>query len=478
MVPSSAMQMALANLLRGSQPKQQTPPLGDVEAAIGALPPIPGLPGAPGGAPMSGQLALANALAGKTGEASPIPVAPPPMGPASPPPGGVAPPAMPQLTVPENEPEPSEEADFSQALTDALGSQRAVSENLNRQRAVGNLGLLTGDRVLSNFGRAQLEQAETGDPNSLRYLSLIQAQQRLKQQADAEKRRAAAGDRKFEYDKEQDAQKRADALAKIKAGAAAAKAKAEKDASEEARKREAELNKATNGLRQEFNDLPAVKGYDTVASSYDSLRQAYTDTSGPGAINTVFSFMKIIDPGVAVMQGDVDLIRNSGGAAAKFAGLYDSALKGNPLTPKTREDLFRQATSLYESRRKQYDAAQRKFDQIARSQKVDPNLIFLDRDDVRIGGSGGGSAPTGGPARTTPGSLPTGADGNPTLDTGEQAPKPRPSPKPFNTEPFVYTKPAKPRPGGIFMFNPKGDAFFVKDDRVEAARAAGWKDVP
>ena len=425
--------MALANLLRGTQPQRVAPGMG---AEMGP-PPIDGaLPGLPGMDGLSPQMALANALAGKSGEQSPIPVAPPPMGPAATPPPAGQPPAA--LTAPQNESEPSEEMNFAQAMSDALESQRSVAGNLKRQRAVGNLGLLTGDRVLTNFGRAQLEQAETGDPNSLRYLSLVQAQQRLKQQADAEKRRAGQVDRKFEYEKEQDKLKREAALSRIKADAAAAQAKAAKNAEKEAQEREAELNKATTGLRKEFNDLPAVKGYDTVSASFDTLKNSYTDMTGPGAINTIFSFMKIIDPGVSVMGGDVELIRNSGGAAAKYAGMLDSALKGNPLTAQTREDLFRQATAQYESRRKQYDAAQRKYEQIARRQKVDPNLIFLDRDDVRIGGNGGGTTAGGSPQRTTPGeSMPTGADGNPTLDTP-------PAPSQAGLPPLVSTKGMKP----------------------------------
>jgi len=416
---NAAAQMALANLLRGAQPQQQTPPpLGDVNAVAGALPPIPGLPGAqpPAPADMSEQMALANALAGNAAEQTPMPVQPPPspMGPAATPPPAGQPPA---LTVPKNEPAPSSEPDFAQAMADALESQRTVAANLGRQRAAGNLGLLTGDRVLSNFGRAQLEQAETGDPNSLRYLSLIQAQQRLKQQADAEARKAGQVDKRLEFDREKEAQRIKEAAARLSRDAAAAKLKAEKDASKEAQAREAELNKLSTGLRKEFNDLPAVKGYDTVASSFDTLRESYRDMTGPGAINTIFSFMKIIDPGVAVMGGDVDLIRNSGGAAAKYAGMLDSVIRGNPLTAQTREDLYRQAVAQYESRRKQYEDARSHFERVAQRQKVDPNLIFLPRDDVRIGG-GGQTPSVGGPPRVPAGQgLPTGADGQPTLDS-------------------------------------------------------------
>lgn len=39
----------------------------------------------------------------------------------------------------------------------------AMAQALRRQRAAGNLGLLTGDRVLSGFGQAQLQGAQAGE---------------------------------------------------------------------------------------------------------------------------------------------------------------------------------------------------------------------------------------------------------------------------------------------------------------------------
>lgn len=41
--------------------------------------------------------------------------------------------------------------------------QAALARALSRQRAVGNLGLLTGDRVLAGFGQAQVAQAGQGE---------------------------------------------------------------------------------------------------------------------------------------------------------------------------------------------------------------------------------------------------------------------------------------------------------------------------
>lgn len=89
--------------------------------------------------------------------------------------------------------------------------------------------------------------------------------------------------------------------------------------------------------------------------------------------------------------------------------------------------------------------------------------------------------------RTTPSaSMPVDGAGNFMLDTGpgrmptSASPKPAPGAKakPLNAAAFVFTKPTNPKPGGVYMFNPKGEAFWVPEKNTEAARKRGWKDVP
>lgn len=263
-----------------------------------------------------------------------------------------------------------------------------MNYDLRGQRAAGKLGLLTGDRVLSGFGQSQLQGADKREA-MLADAGQFRAGQALKSALAAEEAKRAKAKQEHddaEREKDRAAQKTA---AAIQAGDKATQAKLENE----------------TGLRKEFNSLPEVKDFSTISNSYANLLSSASDMSGPGAIATIFNTMKVLDPGVAVMEGDVQLIRNSGGQAAKLAGLYESVLNGNPLPESVRRDLVRQATNIFNNRKKQYDALAEQYKVIAQSAGAEPTRVVVPRPSV-----GGG--------RTTPNaSMPTGPDGNPTLDT-------------------------------------------------------------
>ncbi|QSQ14042.1 hypothetical protein [Myxococcus landrumensis] len=73
-------------------------------------------------------------------------------------------------------------------------SSSAMPGGLAGQRAIGNFSLLTGDRVLGNFGASQVEQAQAGAPGSLRAQTLEQGNRRLLLQALGEARQGVQGD--------------------------------------------------------------------------------------------------------------------------------------------------------------------------------------------------------------------------------------------------------------------------------------------
>lgn len=142
-------------------------------------------------------------------------------------------------------------------------------------------------------------------------------------------------------------------------------------------RREKEAREATAALRREFASLPEVKNYKEVDASYRSLQETAKDTSGPGGIATIFNVMKILDPGVAVMSGDVELIRASGGPAARYANLYEQVLSGNPLPPAVRENLLKVADSVYRSKRAARDEAGKQYTQMARELGYDPRHVVI-----------------------------------------------------------------------------------------------------
>lgn len=258
------------------------------------------------------------------------------------------------------------------AMAAALRGQADPDEQeqrrLAQQRAFGNLGLLTGDSVLGRFGASQIQQAQQAQPLGLRGATLAQGAERLRMQSEAEKRKAEQGSESLALKK---------SLGTARLGLDRERLARDKMAAEEAKG-----NKAADtetGLRKEFNALPEVKEFSGIASAFSNLRAASKDMSGPGGIATIFNFMKMLDPGVAVMEGDVQLIRNSGGKAAAFANLYDQAIKGNPLSEEVRRDLVRQATGIYNTRKKQLDALQQQYTGIATQAGASPERVIVQR---------------------------------------------------------------------------------------------------
>lgn len=90
-----------------------------------------------------------------------------------------------------------------QSLQDPTAEERqqALARALSRQRAAGNLGLLTGDRVLGGFGQAQLAQAGQGEAGLMRAQDQATDNRRQSlQMALAAQAKAAAEKRQAEQD--------------------------------------------------------------------------------------------------------------------------------------------------------------------------------------------------------------------------------------------------------------------------------------
>lgn len=178
---------------------------------------------------------------------------------------------------------------------------------------------------------------------------------------------------------------------KIAASAKGAKEKGERDS----------FTRET-GLRKEFDSLPEVKEFRGMGSNYETLKQAAADPSGPAGITTIFSFMKMLDPGVAVMEGDVNLIRSSGGPAAKWANVYEQALTGNPIPENVRRDILKQADVVYRNKQGLYEKQRKRYEQIAKDGKVEPSRVVAPgQPDIDL------SAPsaTQAPAKSGPKSI-------------------------------------------------------------------------
>ncbi len=132
--------------------------------------------------------------------------------------------------------------------------------------------------------------------------------------------------------------------------------------------------KTEEGLRKEVNGL--LKDYYLVADATARVRAAGDDPSGAGDLALIFNFMKILDPGSTVREGEFANAQNSGGVDDKVRGLYNSIVNGQRLSADQRTDFLGQANSLFDAQTAEAQKTATAFERIATNAGVNVNNVL------------------------------------------------------------------------------------------------------
>jgi hypothetical protein len=120
---------------------------------------------------------------------------------------------------------------------------------------------------------------------------------------------------------------------------------------------QASPRKAETDLRKEFETKPEVKDFKAVDAAYRQIKSL--SGQKPTAQNdmaTVFSIMKMLDPGSVVREGEYATAQNSAGIPDQIRNAYNKALSGQTLNPKQRTEFTNTARTIYGSQRQRYEA--------------------------------------------------------------------------------------------------------------------------
>lgn len=209
------------------------------------------------------------------------------------------------------------------ALAQALASQQQAKRNEGGGAALGALAHalrgLRGGMIEQSAGedhRALLGDQESANVGGLRL-------------------RADQDQAKHRQDLESDAAKLGPQLKLATEKAAADKAKQGADAAE--------------GLRKEFLGNPVVKTMQEVAASYQKIKSAAAKPSAAGDISLLIGYMKMLDPGSTVREGEFATAQNATGVPGQVINIYNKMLSGERLAPDQRADFLGQTEGLYMS---------------------------------------------------------------------------------------------------------------------------------
>lgn len=152
-------------------------------------------------------------------------------------------------------------------------------------------------------------------------------------------------------------------------------------------------NPVTNAaeIRKEYNNLS--KDFSIQLAGADRVRVGAKTDSPQGDIALVYGFMKMLDPGSVVREGEFATAENTGGIPERVRITYNKALNGERLTPDMRTAFVSQADHQIAAARQRQDAINERYSGIAKRAELDPADIITTYAPSPGAQAGGLSAP-------------------------------------------------------------------------------------
>jgi hypothetical protein len=129
-------------------------------------------------------------------------------------------------------------------------------------------------------------------------------------------------------------------------------------------------------IRSEFTK--AAQPFVDLSQAFQKIENAAKNPSGAGDISLIYGYMKILDPGSVVREGEFATAANAGGIPDSVKSVYNKALSGQRLSDNVRSDFLGQARNLIESQRTLSDDLVERYKNLANQYKLQPHRVVFD----------------------------------------------------------------------------------------------------
>lgn len=267
--------------------------------------------------------------------------------------------------------------DFSglQALSSLIDADPQTARNY---ALMGLSQVMAPDKFAETFGKlAEAGRAEAMAPITMRKESAEVISKEIENKFKPEKLAADLGLTQAQTEQAKAAVSASRAAA-AKSGAEAARAQAE------ARQMGAgviPLDKrpeAEAKFRKEYSDQ--TKGYQEVKSAYQRILAS--EDSAVGDLSLIFGYMKMLDPGSVVREGEFATAQNAAGVPDRVMNLYNRALSGQRLNSSQRQSFKGQADKLYKTAATQEETVRKGIERIATGYGLKTENIFYAPTEV------------------------------------------------------------------------------------------------
>ena len=119
--------------------------------------------------------------------------------------------------------------------------------------------------------------------------------------------------------------------------------------------------KGESDLRKEFTGQAAVKDFAKQSSAFGRVVASAQDPSAAGDLALIFNYMKVLDPGSTVREGEFATAQNAAGIPGRVQSLYNSIISGERLNPEQRNDFVDRSRRLYEQSAGEYQGLRNQY---------------------------------------------------------------------------------------------------------------------
>lgn len=135
-------------------------------------------------------------------------------------------------------------------------------------------------------------------------------------------------------------------------------------------------NDQENKLSDDF--MKASKIFIDTKDAYTRIAVSAQDSSAAGDLSMIFNYMKMLDPGSTVREGEFATAQNSAGVGDRVRAWYNRVMTGERLSETQRLDFLDRAERLYQGMLKNHESIEKQFRERAKRSNVNPDNVIID----------------------------------------------------------------------------------------------------
>lgn len=122
----------------------------------------------------------------------------------------------------------------------------------------------------------------------------------------------------------------------------------------------------------------SVQPFVVQRDAYSRIKESGQAPSPAGDLALLYGYMKLLDPGSTVREGEFATAQNSGSVPQRVAAMYNKVASGKRLSIDQRNDFLDRAKRIYLSAESQYSKTRKEFTTLAIANQLDPNSLIRD----------------------------------------------------------------------------------------------------